>query len=287
MENLTDINVIRGLCERHGFSFSKSLGQNFLINPSVCPKIAEMGNAKKGFGVIEIGTGFGVLTKELALRADKVVAVEIDSRLLPVLDETLSELDNIRIINADVLKTDLHQVIKEEFEGLDVAVCANLPYYITSPVIMYLLEQRLPVKTITVMVQKEAAVRLCALPGTRECGAVSYAIRYYCEPQILFNVSRGSFMPAPNVDSCVIRLDVNSSPAVETADEAFFFKVIKAAFSQRRKTLANSLSSSLKADKSIITAAVEKAGLRADIRPEKLTLEEMAAVSNELYPLIG
>ena len=287
MENLTDINVIRGLCERHGFSFSKSLGQNFLINPSVCPKIAEMGNAKKGFGVIEIGTGFGVLTKELALRADKVVAVEIDSRLLPVLDETLSELDNIRIINADVLKTDLHQVIKEEFEGPDVAVCANLPYYITSPVIMYLLEQRLPVKTITVMVQKEAAVRLCALPGTRECGAVSYAIRYYCDPKILFNVSRGSFMPAPNVDSCVIRLDVNSSPAVETADEAFFFKVIKAAFSQRRKTLANSLSSSLKADKSIITAAVEKAGLRADIRPEKLTLEEMAAVSNELYPLIG
>lgn len=287
MENLTDINVIRGLCERHGFSFSKSLGQNFLINPSVCPKIAEMGNAKKGFGVIEIGTGFGVLTKELALRADKVVAVEIDSRLLPVLDETLSELDNIRIINADVLKTDLHQVIKEEFEGSDVAVCANLPYYITSPVIMYLLEQRLPVKTITVMVQKEAAVRLCALPGTRECGAVSYAIRYYCEPQILFNVSRGSFMPAPNVDSCVIRLDVNSAPAVETADEAFFFKVIKAAFSQRRKTLANSLSSSLKADKSIITATVEKAGLRADIRPEKLTLEEMAAVSNELYPLIG
>lgn len=162
MENLTNISVIKDIFERHGFTFSKALGQNFIVNPSVCPKIAEMGNAKAGFGVIEIGTGVGVLTHELAKRADKVVAVEIDSRLIPILDETLSEHNNVKIINADVMQTDLKKVIEENFSGLDVAVCANLPYYITSPIIMYLLESRLPIRSVTVMVQKEAGTRLCA-----------------------------------------------------------------------------------------------------------------------------
>ena len=168
MDNLTNINVIKGILEKHGFSFSKGLGQNFLINPDICPRIAEMGNARKGFGILEIGTGIGTLTAELAKRADKVTAVEIDTRLLPILDETLSEFKNIKVINEDILKCDVNSLIKKEFQGLDVAVCANLPYYITSPIIMMLLENNLPIRSITVMVQKEAAQRLCAKVGTRE-----------------------------------------------------------------------------------------------------------------------
>ena len=160
MNNLTNLSFIRELLARHDFSFSKGLGQNFLVNPSVCPKIAEMGNAKKGFGIIEVGTGIGTLTAELAKRADKVVAVEIDRRLLPVLEETLSDFDNIKVINEDIMNVDLNKLIEEEFSGMDVAVCANLPYYITSPIIMYFLESGAPVKSLTVMVQKEAAERV-------------------------------------------------------------------------------------------------------------------------------
>ena len=171
MENLSNISVIRDVLSRHGFSFSKGLGQNFLINPTVCPRMAEMGNAQPGWGMIEIGAGVGVLTAELAQRADKVVCIEIDSRLLPILDETLAEYDNIKIVNQDVLKVDLHKLIAEEFPNMPVAVCANLPYYITSPIIMNLLESRLPISSLTVMVQKEAAQRICAMPGSREVGS--------------------------------------------------------------------------------------------------------------------
>lgn len=286
MENLTNVNVIKDIMSRHGMTFSKGLGQNFIINPSICPRIAEMGNAKKGFGVIEIGTGVGVLTNELAKRADKVVAVEIDERLIPILDETLAEYDNVKIINEDVMKTDLKKVIDEELSGLDVAVCANLPYYITSPIIMMLLESKLPVKTITVMVQKEAGVRLCAETGTRDCGAVTYAVRYYCTPELLFNVSRGSFMPAPNVDSCVIRLNVGEKPAVDVKDEDFFFKTVRGAFSQRRKTAANSISSALGTDKQTVMSAIEDIELSPTVRPEQLTLEQMAALSDRLLERI-
>ncbi|MCI7767254.1 MAG: 16S rRNA (adenine(1518)-N(6)/adenine(1519)-N(6))-dimethyltransferase RsmA [Oscillospiraceae bacterium] len=285
MDNLTNINVIKDIFERHGFTFSKALGQNFIINPSICPKIAEMGNAKKGFGIIEIGTGVGVLTNELAKRADKVVAVEIDDRLIPILRETLSEYDNVTVINADVMKTDLAAVISEHFEGLEVAVCANLPYYITSPIIMYLLESRLPIRSVTVMVQKEAGVRLCAKPGSRECGAVTAAVNFYAEPKLLFNVSRGSFMPAPNVDSCVIRLDIREKPPVEVTDEKFFFQVVRGAFSQRRKNLANSLSSSLGMEKAAVIGAIRAAGLSENIRPEQLSLQQLADVSEQLYKM--
>lgn len=285
MENLTNISVIKDIFERHGFTFSKALGQNFIVNPSVCPKIAEMGNAKKGFGIIEIGTGVGVLTHELAKRADKVVAVEIDDRLIPILDETLAEHDNVAVINADVMKTDLKKIIVENFSGLEAAVCANLPYYITSPIIMYLLESRLPVKSITVMVQKEAGVRLCAKPGSRECGAVTAAVNYYAKPSLLFNVSRGSFMPSPNVDSCVIRLDILDKPPVEVRDEKFFFKVVRGGFSQRRKNLANSLSSSLGIDKGDVISALRCAGLSETVRPEQLTLEQLADAANALFDL--
>ena len=242
MDNLSNIGVIKDVMQRHGFTFSKALGQNFLVNPSVCPRIAEMGNAKAGYGVIEIGTGVGVLTNELAKRADKVVAIEIDDRLIPVLEETLAEHDNVKVINADVMKVDLHKLIEDEFSGMEVAVCANLPYYITSPKLMMLLEQRLRIRSVTVMVQKEAGTRLCAPLGTRDMGAVTVAVNYFSEPKILFNVSRGSFMPAPNVDSCVVRFDIKENTPEGVTDEAFFFKMVRAAFSQRRKTLVNSVS---------------------------------------------
>ena len=279
MDNLSNISVIRDVLSRHGFSFSKGLGQNFLINPTVCPRMAEMGNAKPGWGIIEIGAGVGVLTAELARRADKVVCIEIDSRLLPVLDETLAEFDNIKIVNEDVLKVDLHKLIEQEFAGMPVAVCANLPYYITSPIIMNLLEAHLPIASLTVMVQKEAAARLCAEPGSREVGAVSIAVRYYSDPKILFQVSRGSFLPAPDVDSTVIRLDVRDHPPVEVGSEEQFFKVVRAAFSQRRKTLPNTLSAGLGIPKAQAIEMLEKAGIPTNLRAEQLTLDQFALLS--------
>lgn len=285
MENLTNISVIKDIFERHGFTFSKALGQNFLVNPSVCPKIAEMGNAREGFGIIEIGTGIGVLSHELAKHADKVVAVEIDQRLIPILGETMAEHSNFTVINADVMETDLHKLIKEHFAGLEVAVCANLPYYITSPIIMHLLESRLPIRSVTVMVQKEAGTRLCAKMGSREAGAVTAAVNYYAEPKLLFNVSRGSFMPSPNVDSCVIRLDIREKPPVEVADEKFFFRMIRGSFSQRRKNLANSLSSALNADKTAVISAIKAAGLSETVRPEQLTLQQFADVAAQLIAM--
>lgn len=284
MENLSNISVIRDVLSRHGFSFSKGLGQNFLINPTVCPRMAEMGNAQPGWGMIEIGAGVGVLTAELAQRADKVVCIEIDSRLLPILDETLAEYDNIKIVNQDVLKVDLHKLIAEEFPNMPVAVCANLPYYITSPIIMNLLESRLPISSLTVMVQKEAAQRICAMPGSREVGAVSIAVRYYCEPKVLFQVSRGSFMPAPDVDSTVIRLDIRKQPAVDVKREEDFFRVVKAAFSQRRKTLSNTLSSGLSMNKTQIAELLERAGIASNLRAEQLSMQQFADIANALNP---
>ena len=282
MDNLSNIGTIKDILNRHGFAFSKSLGQNFLINPSVCPRIAEEGNARKGFGIIEIGTGIGVLTAELAKRADKVVAVEIDTRLEPVLKETLAEFSNVQVVYQDVLKVDLRELIAQEFAGLEVAVCANLPYYITSPIIMSLLEARLPIKSITVMVQKEAAVRICAEPGTRDVGAVSLAVRYFSTPKLLFHVSRGSFMPAPNVDSCVIRLDVKEKTPEQVRDEKFFFRLVRAGFSQRRKTLVNPVSSGLGVSKETVREALEELNIKPTVRAEELTMEQFILLSNRL-----
>ena len=282
MERLTDRGFIRELLERHGFTFSKSLGQNFLINPSVCPRMAEAAVQGDNVGVLEIGPGIGVLTNELLKRASKVVAVELDKRLLPVLDETLSEYDNLKVINADVMKLDLHRLIEDEFGSMEVAVCANLPYYITSPIIMKLLEDRLPVSSVTVMVQKEAAVRLCAEPGSRDSSAITAAVRYYCDPELLFHVSAGSFMPAPKVDSAVIRLSLRE-PSVHPRDEALFFKVIRGAFSQRRKTVLNSLSSSLSLDKGELSDILCKAGVDPGARAERLTLQNFSDISDAVY----
>lgn len=279
---LSNIGTIKDILGRHGFTFSKSLGQNFLINPSVCPKMAEQSGAKKGVGVIEVGPGIGVLTCQLAERADRVVAIELDKRLLPVLDETLAEYDNIKIINDDILKIDLKELIETEFSGMEVVVCANLPYYITSPVIMKLLEDRLPINALTVMVQKEAAQRICAEVGTRQSGAVTVAVNYYAKPQILFGVSAGSFMPAPKVDSAVIRLDILKEPCVQVEDEELFFRVVKAAFSQRRKTLPNSLSAGLQISKLTVTNALNRANVPVNYRAEQLTMEQLAKISNAI-----
>lgn len=279
---LSNIGTIKDILGRHGFTFSKSLGQNFLINPSVCPKMAEQSGAKKGVGVIEVGPGIGVLTCQLAERADKVVAIELDKRLLPVLDETLAEYDNIKIINDDILKIDLKKLIETELSGMEVVVCANLPYYITSPVIMKLLEDKLPINALTVMVQKEAAQRICAEVGSRQSGAVTVAVNYYAKPQILFGVSAGSFMPAPKVDSAVIRLDILKEPCVQVEDEELFFKVVKAAFSQRRKTLPNSLSAGLQISKVTVTNALNRANVPVNYRAEQLTMEQLAKISNAI-----
>lgn len=284
MERLTDIGNIREILSRHGFTFSKALGQNFLINPSVCPRMADDAVRNDHTGVLEIGPGIGVLTNELLKRAQKVVAVELDRRLLPVLDETLGEYDRLKVINADIMELDLHSLIEEEFGGMEVAVCANLPYYITSPVIMKLLEDKLPIRSITVMVQKEAAIRLCAEPGTRDSSAITAAVRYYCDPELLFRVSAGSFMPAPKVDSAVIRLTLHE-PTVHPKDEKTFFKVIKGAFAQRRKTVLNSLSSSLALDKQALRDILNVAGVDENARAERLTLEDFAAIADGVYSL--
>ena len=280
---LTNIRDIRELLSRHGFSFSKGLGQNFIIDPTVCPKIAERGNASSGWGVLEIGTGIGVLTAELAKRADKVVAVEIDQRLLPILEETLADFDNIKIINEDVLKCDLHRLIEEEFAGLHVAVCANLPYYITSPVIMKLLEEELPLESVTVMVQKEAAQRLCAKVGSRESGAITVAVQYYGSAQKLFDVPRGCFMPSPNVDSAVIRIDPDPERRLPPERESFFFRVVRSGFSQRRKTAANALSSLLDIPKESIYVPLRQLGLPVTTRLESLTMDQLIEFSNTLF----
>lgn len=282
MDRLWDMGEIKRIMESSGFTFSKALGQNFLINPSVCPKMAELCGADENTGVIEVGPGIGVLTNELCKVAKKVVAIELDERLPEILAKTLADHDNVKVISGDVMKIDLHKLIEDEFQGMDVVVCANLPYYITSPVIMKLLEDKLPIKALTVMVQKEAADRLCAQMGSRECGAVTAAVRYYSEPKLLFKVSAGSFMPAPKVDSAVIRMDVDKKPALEIKDEKLFFRVVRGAFSQRRKTVANSLSSMLSVDKQTVNAAIVKAGVNPQARPEAMTLEEFAALSNAL-----
>ena len=281
MRNLSDIKEVKRILNQHGFQFSKSLGQNFLIDPEVCPRMAEESGVTKETGVIEVGPGFGVLTQQLALRADKVVAIELDKRLPEVLADTLSDFDNVTVVSGDVMEIDLHNLIAEQFPNhKDIVVCANLPYYITSPVIMKLLEERLPVRSLVVMVQKEAAVRICARPGQRECGAVSVAVQYYAEPEILFDVKRDSFFPAPNVDSAVMKLDVRSAPpeALIDLDQKAFFRVVQAAFSQRRKTVCNSLSSGLSLPKDAVKALLADAGIPETARAEQLTMEQFGAL---------
>lgn len=278
--NLSDINTVRALLQKNGFTFKKSLGQNFLINPAVCPAMADAACDNQS-GVIEIGPGIGVLTAELSARAKRVVAIELDERLKKILPATLSDCENVEIIYGDVLKTDLKKLITEKFSDCErVAVCANLPYYITSPIVMTLLESRLPIDSITVMVQKEAAERLCAKVGTRQAGAVSVAVSYYSEPEILFEVDKNSFMPPPKVDSAVIQLHIRNNPPVKVGSEEGFFRLVKACFAQRRKTLVNTVSSAAGIDKENIKKALTQLGLSETVRGERLTLEQLAELSN-------
>ncbi len=281
---LTDLSVIKKVMGDHDVTFSKGLGQNFLVNPTVCPRMAEaVRESTDGkVGVLEIGAGVGVLTKELLERCDKVVCIELDTRLFPVLNDTLSGYDNLTLINEDILKADLHKIVEEHFDGMEIFVCANLPYYITSPVIMRLLEEKLPFNKIIVMVQKEAGDRLCAKVGSRESGAVTVAVNYYAEAKKLFDVSRGSFFPSPKVDSCVIQLDLTKKGNYQLTDEAVFFKMVKSAFAQRRKTILNSVSSGMGIEKEKLALAIEMSGLSPTARAEALTMEELVTLSNNI-----
>lgn len=281
--NLYDINTIKKILSKYGFTFSKALGQNFLIDPDVCPNMAKELNANGKTGVLEIGPGIGVLTKELCKAAKKVVAVELDKRLLPVLGETLGEFNNLEIVNGDVMELDLKALIDEKFADCDsVKVCANLPYYITSPVIMMLLESELPIDEIVVMVQKEAGERLCAEVGTRQAGAVSVAVNFYADGEILFDVPRTSFVPSPKVDSVVIKLTLDKAEKYRVENKKKFFSLVKCAFAQRRKTALNSISNTMGVQKEKLTNIFNELGLEVNIRPEKLTMQNLIDIADRL-----
>lgn len=270
--------------QKYNFSFQKKFGQNFLIDTHVLDKIIASAEITKDDMVLEIGPGIGTMTQYLACAAGKVVAVEIDKTLIPILEDTLSEYDNVQIINQDVLKVNLAKLAEEENDGKPIKVVANLPYYITTPIIMGLFENHVPLKSITVMVQKEVADRMQVGPGTKDYGALSLAVQYYAKPYIVANVPPNCFMPRPKVGSAVIRLERYEEPPVQVADEKLMFRIIRASFNQRRKTLVNGLKNSpeIQFSKEEIEAAIENLGKGASVRGEALTLEEFARLSNIL-----
>lgn len=280
--DLCNINDIKALLARHGFRFSKSMGQNFLIEDWVPRDIADASGAAPGVGVIEVGPGIGPLTRELSLRADKVVSIELDRSLLPILAETLSEYSNAEIHPGDVLKTDLPGLVAEKLPGLSPIACANLPYNITTPAITALIEAGC-FQSITVMIQREVARRICAAPGTGDYGAFSVYCQYHTKPEILFDVPPSCFIPAPKVTSSVLRM-VPQAPSPEVDDPKHFFQVVRAAFAQRRKTLLNSLSSALGGiyNKEAIACAISQCGLPDNIRGERLSISDFATLSKAL-----
>ncbi len=270
--------------QRHNFTFQKKYGQNFLIDPNVLERVISAAQVTEKDCVLEIGPGIGTMTQLLAERAGSVVAVEIDRNLIPILEETLSPYSNVTIINEDILKLDIRQITEEHGGGGPVKVVANLPYYITTPIVMGLLEGSAPLESITVMVQKEVAERMQAGPGTKEYGALSLAVQYYAQPQVVANVPPNCFIPRPGVGSAVIRLTRYKTPPVEVADEGKLFAMIRASFNQRRKTLANSLGNApgLKASREEVAKALEEMGLPAMVRGEALTLEQFAELAGRL-----
>ena len=280
--NLANYDTLQKILKSEGFNLKKALGQNFLVNPEVCPEMARMALDKET-GALEIGPGAGVLTRELCENAKKVVAIELDQKLKPVLNRTLADKDNVEVIFGDAMKLDLEGLIKEKFADCKkVAVCANLPYYITSPIIMMLLESRLPINNITVMVQKEAAERICAEVGSRESGAVTVAVNYFAKSEILFEVDRYSFMPPPNVDSAVIKLTLREAPEYNLLDEKEFFRFVKACFAQRRKTLVNTVSAGMGISKDLLREALSSLNLPETARSESLSMKELSEISNYL-----
>ena len=270
--------------QKYNFNFQKKFGQNFLIDTTVLDRIIDASEITKEDCVLEIGPGIGTMTQYLAERAGEVIAVEIDKALIPILKETLADYDNVTIINDDILKVDINRIVEERNGGKPIKVVANLPYYITTPIIMGLFENHVPLKSITIMVQKEVADRMQVGPGTKDYGALSLAVQYYAKPEIVANVPPNCFIPRPNVGSAVIRLTRYEEPPVKADDEAFLFAVIRASFNQRRKTLANGLSNAqgLAITREQVVAALEEMGLSATIRGEALTLEQFAQLSNFL-----
>lgn len=284
MEKLSNPQKTIEVIQKYEFAFQKKFGQNFLIDGHVLNKIIAAADITKEDFVLEIGPGIGTMTQYLAEAAGRVMAVEIDRMLIPILQETLQEYDNVEILNEDILKVDIGALVEEKNGGKPIKVVANLPYYITTPIIMGLLEKHVPVESITVMVQKEVAQRMQAEPGTKDYGALSLAVQYYCEPYIVANVPPNCFMPRPKVGSAVIRLRTHQEPPVKTENEALMFRLIRASFNQRRKTLANGLnnSSELSFTKEEIAEAIEKLGVPSTVRGEALTLEQFARLADIL-----
>lgn len=277
--------VMKDILDKYGFKFSKSLGQNFLIDGNIINKIAETADLDENSGVLEIGPGFGTLTQALCSKAKKVVAIEVDKSLERVHKETL-DYDNLKIIYNDFMKVDVNKLIEEEFDGMDVKIVANLPYYITTPIIMKILEERYKISKIVVMVQKEVAQRLNSIPGSKEYGAITLAVQYRADTNIALIVPNSVFMPRPKVDSAVIEFNILKKPRIEVMDENLLFSVIKASFGQRRKTILNGMSNNLKISKDIIKEALANAGIDPGIRGETLSLDEFGRISDELKKII-
>lgn len=285
MKNLASPKVLKEILAESGFKFSKSLGQNFLIDENVLEKIISGANIDKSTNVIEIGPGFGTLTQRLCLNAKKVVAIEIDKTAIPILENNLCDFDNIKIINDDILKCDLKKIIEDEFGGGRVTIAANLPYYITTPIIMHILESRIDAKNLCIMIQKEVAERIAAKEGTKDYGALSVAVNYYAIPRMICTVPPSSFIPMPKVSSAVISLDIRKEPPVAVNSEKGFFKLVKAAFAQRRKTLLNALanSSAIPMSKEEISNVLIECGIDEKRRGETLTLQDFADISNRIF----
>jgi 16S rRNA (adenine1518-N6/adenine1519-N6)-dimethyltransferase len=279
---------LKCILNKYNFNFSRKLGQNFLIDINILNKILE-NIENDNIGVLEIGPGAGVLTLGLSKKAKKVVAVEIDSKLIPILNEVLIECDNVKIINEDILKVDINSLIEDEFSNMDVVVAANLPYYITTPIIMRLLEQKANVSSIILMIQKEVAQRIVSSPGGKEYGALSIAVQYYCEPELILNVSPHCFIPQPKVESTIIKLKILDKPKVHVESEKLFFNIVKAAFNQRRKTLVNALSNSIfiSFSKEDIKKSLREMNKKDNIRGEELSIEDFAILTGLLGKYIA
>lgn len=282
MDRLSSHQATKEVVQKHNFKFSKSLGQNFLIDTNVIDRILEGARVKEGDYVIEVGPGIGTLTKEMGRSAEKVVAIEIDKTLIPILEETLEDFPNIEVINQDILKVNVQELVKEKLNGGPVKLVANLPYYITTPIVMKFLEEDIPVTDIVVMVQKEVADRMNAKPNTKDYGALSVAVQYYCDTEIVAKAPRHMFVPQPNVDSIVIGLHVRDEKKYVVDNEDIFFKTVKASFGQRRKTLLNSLGGLGFLSKDQIKEALKAANIDEKRRGETLSIDEFANLSNEI-----
>ncbi len=286
MEKLVLPKVTKEIIRKYGFRFSKSLGQNFLVDKNIVKKIIVAAEITREDLIIEIGPGIGTLTQFLAEQAKRVIAIEIDKNLLPILKETLSEYNNVKVIHDDVLKVNFSQLIEEEYKNQSIKVIANLPYYVTTPIVMRFLEEKVPIHSMVLMVQKEVADRMRAIPGTKDYGALSIAVQYYCDVDIVTRVPKTVFIPQPNVGSAVIKLTLLLEPRVHAKDEKLLFDIVKAAFGQRRKILLNALASGLKLEKETIRQALSRSSIEESRRGESLSIEEFANLADAFYEIL-